>query len=57
VFDWLGADKQGVSCHLHPLKLVWGADGFDHDLNVCNKVADRLAAEPNYWASINLRGF
>ena len=52
VFDWLGIDKQGTSYHLHPLNLVWSEDGVDHDLKVYKDVADRLAADPQYWASI-----
>jgi hypothetical protein len=52
VFDWVGVDKQGTSYHLHPLNLVWSVDGVDHDLNVYKMVADRLAADPKYWASI-----
>jgi aromatic ring-cleaving dioxygenase len=52
VFDWLGVDKQGTSYHLHPLNLSWSVDGVDHDLNVYKAVADRLAADTTYWASI-----
>ncbi len=52
VFGWLGVDKQGTSYHLHPLNLVWNVDGVDHDLNVYKTIADRLAADPKYWAAI-----
>jgi len=52
VFDWLGIDKQGTPYHLHPLNLVWSAEGVDHDLNVYKAVADRLAPDPQYWASV-----
>jgi hypothetical protein len=52
VFGWLGVDKQGTSYHLHPLNLGWSVYGVDHDLNVYKTVADRLAADPTYWASI-----
>jgi hypothetical protein len=52
VFEWLGEDKQGTPYHLHPLNLVWSVDGADHDLRVYRGVADRLAAEPQYWSDI-----
>jgi len=52
VFGWLGADKKGTPYHLHPLNLVWSAVGVEHDLNVYKKMAERLAADPAYWALI-----
>jgi hypothetical protein len=52
VFDWFGVDKQGTSYHLHPLNLGWSEDGVDHDLKVYKVVADRLAADLKYWASL-----
>jgi hypothetical protein len=55
IFKWLGNDSRGVPYHLHLLNLMWSDTGLAHDLKVYRSVAERLRAEPQYWASC-LRG-
>ena len=52
VFEWLGTDAEGVPYYLHPLNLCWSAQGADQDLQIYSRVADLLAAVPDYWAKI-----
>jgi hypothetical protein len=52
VFEWLGNDSKGVPYYLHSLNLVWSNSGADHDIDHYRRVADKLAAEPAYWAEI-----
>ena len=52
VLEWLGSASKGVPYYLCPLNLMWSADGVEHDLNVFRRVAEKLAAEPRYWAEI-----
>ena len=55
LYEWLGTDSQGCPYHLHLLNLCWSQDGVEHDLQVYRSVADRLRAEPRFWAGV-LRG-
>lgn len=52
VFEWLGNDSKGVPYYLCPLNLTWSNEGVDHDLKIFRRVAEQLAAEPEYWAEI-----
>lgn len=51
LFKWLGNDSRGVPYHLHVLNLMWSPEGMEHDLGVYRSVAERLRADPRYWAS------
>jgi hypothetical protein len=55
LYEWLGADSQGIPYHLHPLNLVWSKEGVEHDLQVYRSVTERLRGEPDFWSTI-LRG-
>ena len=52
VFEWLGADPQGIGCYLRPLNLVWGSEGCERSLKRFAVVAERLKGEPDYWSAI-----
>lgn len=52
VLEWLGNDSKGGPYYLHPLNLVWSNEGVEHDLKLYRQVADKLAADHDYWAEI-----
>jgi hypothetical protein len=52
VFEWLGAETNGVPHYLRTLNLVWSDEDVEHDLAIYRRVAERLAGEPAYWAEI-----
>jgi hypothetical protein len=52
VFEWLGNDTNNIPNYLHLLNLMWSQKGVNHDLQLYQKVAQRLGDEPKYLSQM-----